>query len=56
MWGLGGAHPPAPSEREWEGGGNREDEGADSAEMGAGTEGVDRHVCFRTCRSLFGNS
>ena len=41
MWGLGGAHPPAPSEREGERGGNREGEGADSAEMGAGTEGVD---------------
>ena len=27
-----------------EGGGNREDEGADSMEMGVGTEGVDRHV------------
>ena len=42
MWGLGGAHPPAPSEQEGEGGGggNREDEGAVSAEMGAGMEGV----------------
>ena len=28
------------------GGGNREDEGADSAEMGMGTEGVDRHIYF----------